>query len=77
MRFDAGRGKLYDALLQIRARWEETEPHWNDAVRQDFEEKIWEPLIQYTEEALRAIDRLNQVFNQAKNECEGGALSLY
>lgn len=72
MRFDAGRGRLYDALQQIEHRWEDVDPHWNDAVRGEFEEKIWEPLVTFSEDALRAIDRLNQLFTQARNECEGG-----
>lgn len=72
MRTDAGRGRLYDALKVIRGRWDEVEPHWTDQMRQQFEEKTWIPLQLLTEDLLRALDRLNQVFNQARNECTGG-----
>ncbi len=70
MRIDAGRGKIYDALKVLRSRWDEVEPHWNDSIRTEFEEKIWEPLGQMSDEILRAIDRLGQVFNQMRNECQ-------
>jgi len=76
MRFDAARGKLYDALKQINARWADVEPVWTDTVRLEFEEKIWEPLVTLTEDTLRAIDRLNQVFTQCRNECEGDSSSM-
>ena len=71
MKTDAGRGRLYDALVQLQHRWADVEPHWDDQVRREFEEKIGEPLTQLTEDALRAIDRLTQVFRQARQECSG------
>jgi hypothetical protein len=74
MRVDAGRGKLYDALKVIRSRWDDVEPHWTDAVRNEFEEKIFDPMVHLTEDALRAIDRLSQIFTQVRNECEGGSV---
>ncbi len=52
MKTDAGRGRLYDALQQIRHRWDEVEEHWTDQVRAEFEEKIWGPLNQLTEDEL-------------------------
>lgn len=72
MKTDAGRGRLYDALQVIRRRWDDVEPHWTDAVRQEFEEKTWTPLVLLSEEVLRAIDRLNQVFGRARGECGSG-----
>ncbi len=69
MKTDAGRGRLHDALQTIRRRWDETEPHWTDQVRQEFEEKTWTPLLLLTEDVLRALDRLNLVFRQARTEC--------
>jgi len=71
MKTDAGRGRLYDALQQLQHRWADVEPHWTDKVRLEFEEKIWGHLVQLTEDEMRAIDRLNQIFVQARRECEG------
>jgi hypothetical protein len=69
MRTDAGRGRLYDAIQQLRRRWADVEPHWADAVRQEFEEKTLGPLLLMAEEELRAMERLGQVFGQARREC--------
>lgn len=71
MRTDAARGRIYDALQVIRHRWDDVEPHWTDAVRQEFEEKTWNALLQLTEDFMRGLDHLAQVFNQARNECGG------
>jgi hypothetical protein len=71
MRIDAGRGRLYEALKQLRRRWEDVEPLWTDAVRREFEEKVLEPLNLIADDALRAMDRLGQVFAQARRECQG------
>lgn len=71
MKVDAGRGRLHDALKMLRHRWDEVEPFWTDAVRRDFEEKVLTPLTALSEDALRAMDRLTQVFNQARRECAG------
>lgn len=71
MRTDSGRGRLYDAHLQLQHRWDDVEVHWNDSVRADFEEKIYVPLDQMTGDVLRAIDRLSQIFGQCRRECTG------
>jgi hypothetical protein len=71
MRVDDGRGKLYDAHKTVRLRWEEAQTLWRDANMKDFEERVWQPLDMETAEMLQAIDRLNQLFRQVRNDCEG------
>lgn len=71
MKVDAGRGKLYDAHLSIRHRWDEVAETWSDYVRADFEEAVWRPLDEYTDEALRAIDRLARVLTECRRACAG------
>jgi len=71
MRVDAARGRLYDAMQQLRRHWQEVDPLWTDQVRGEFEDKIGEPLNQLADEALRALERLGQIFAQARRECEG------
>ena len=70
MKIDAGRGRLYDALKQLRLRWEDVLPHWNDSVRVEFENEVWQPLEQLTTDALRAMDQLAQVFQEARQDCD-------
>jgi hypothetical protein len=71
MKVDAGRGKLYDAQKVLRHRWDEVSEKWTDHIRDEFKEKVWEPLDQYTSEGLRAIDRLAQILNECRRACSG------
>jgi hypothetical protein len=65
-----GRGKLYGSLKDMRILWDETEKFWNDEVRQNFEEKIFDPLVQQCQSAIRAMNRVAQLMAQVQNECE-------
>ncbi len=65
-----GRGKLYGTLKDLRLRWEDTERIWDDPVRRDFEENVWNPLVEQSLAAIRGIDRLDQVLRQMQHECE-------
>lgn len=73
MRLDAGRSKLYSSLKDLKSRWELVEPTWNDPIRHDFEERIFDPIVTMSEDALRAIDALAQVLTEMRNDCEGRA----
>ncbi|VTR96746.1 hypothetical protein [Tuwongella immobilis] len=71
MKVDAGRGKLYSALKTVRHQWDAFEESWQDPMRQDFEEQIWEPLNRMSVDTLQAIDQLAQIFAEMRHECEG------
>jgi len=71
MKVDAGRGKLYSALKTVRHQWDAFEESWQDPVRVDFEEHLWDPLNRLSTDALHAIDQLAQIFAQMRNDCEG------
>lgn len=71
MSVDAGRGKLYDAHKVLKAKWDIVAELWNDSVRQEFEEKIYNPLDRHTGDELRAIDRLAQILRECRRACEG------
>jgi hypothetical protein len=65
-----GRGKLYGVTKDLRYKWEELESVWDDQVRRDFQEKVWEPLVAQSLATIRAMDRLAQVMTQMQRECE-------
>ncbi|HEV3143449.1 MAG TPA: hypothetical protein VGZ47_06135 [Gemmataceae bacterium] len=65
-----GRGKLYGVLKDLRFKWDELENLWNDPVRKDFEEEVWEELVAQSQNAIRAMDRLAQIMMQMQNECQ-------
>lgn len=70
MRFGTTRSQVYDAQKTARAHWQATADEWDDGVRREHGEAVWEPLDQTVGEALRAIDQLAVLFTQIRNECE-------
>ncbi|AMV25409.1 hypothetical protein VT84_13490 [Gemmata sp. SH-PL17] len=73
MRFGATRSQIYDAQKTARAKWNETFTSWDDAVHQEHEERVVEPLDRAVSDALRAIDQLAVLFTQIRQECEFGS----
>lgn len=71
MRVGATRSQIYDAQKTARARWEQIQGAWDDSVRREFGETVWEPLDQLVSDGLRAIDQLATLFQQIRRECEG------
>jgi hypothetical protein len=69
MSLSVNASKMKDALKELRARWEETRANWKDDVAQDFDDHHWQPLEMQTEIALRAIDRLSEEFDRARQDC--------
>jgi len=76
MRLDTGRGMLHEALQTLQAHWDETSPYWQDAMRIQFVEQVWEPLQQRVASALEATDQLQVLLNQMRHECEGDDSSI-
>jgi hypothetical protein len=77
MMLDGGHGMISSALKTIRARWDNVEPHWQDLLRQQFVEQVWEPLQEDTRKVLEAADRLQVLLSQMRRECEGNSVDIY
>ena len=65
----AGTSKLRHAIKTLRARWDESEDGWRDAIRQEFERKRVEPLDAQATSTLRAMQTLCDVLSRAYREC--------
>lgn len=70
MNLDAGHGALSAALKTLAAKWDGVEPFWQDAMKQQFVEKVWEPLLKYCNNTLEAIDQMQVILVQMKRDCE-------
>jgi hypothetical protein len=70
MRFGTTRSQVYDAQKTAQAHWQAVLDVWDDAARREHDDKVWAPLDQAVNEALRAIDQLTVLFAQIRNECE-------
>ena len=62
--------RLSKGVKDLRANWEEVAPTWNDSMKQKFEERHVDQLLQAAIATQREMDRLNQVMRQARMECE-------
>jgi len=69
MDLSTGSGKLSFALKNLRSQWAVTEPHWNDQVRQDFENNHLDPLESQVLATLGAMNSLGQLLAKARQEC--------
>jgi hypothetical protein len=70
MSLDTGRYQLFSSFKTLRARWEATGMHWQDGVRQDFEEHYWDALESRVQATMSAIDRLGHTIARARQECQ-------
>lgn len=70
MSLTTGYMDLNTALKDLRVRWEDLETVWHDAVRHEFERDSWNPLVERTVAALRAMDRLGPVLFKLRQDCE-------
>ena len=70
MSLSTGHYQLASALKALTVHWEEACQHWRDAVRRDFAEHHWGEVEYRIPNVLTAMDRLDQVLNQAKQECQ-------
>lgn len=69
MSVTTGTMDLTAALKDLRIRWEQATLVWNDPVRREFEEQFWDPLVERTVAALRAMDRLAPVLMKLRQDC--------
>jgi hypothetical protein len=69
MPLSTGRGKLFNGLKTLRAKWQRVQDVWDDSVNREFEETVFKPLDDETQAAIRATDRMDQVLGQLFREC--------
>lgn len=77
MKLDAGRAMLHSALQTLQIHWDNTDPHWQDVMREQFSREVREPLAQQVAVALEAIDQLQVVLDQMRRDCEADDHDLH
>lgn len=70
MSLTTGTMDLNAALKTLRLRWDDATLVWNDRVRHEFEEQVWQPLTERVVATLRAMDRLAPVLIKMRQDCE-------
>jgi hypothetical protein len=60
-------------MKTLRERWDETQIHWRDQVRVDFEKHHMDPLQSQVEQTLRAMNQLGEVLARMRKDCAEGS----
>lgn len=66
----ANRSRLLALTRELSIQWEETKNYWRDAKGQDFEHRYMEQLLLHIDRAVLAGEKLDQVINKVRNDCE-------
>lgn len=69
MSLDASRYRLWSAYQALQAAWDDTQRHWHDQVRQEFDRKYMADAGPRLFAALAAIDQLSQILLKARQDC--------
>ena len=77
MMLDGGQGMLASALKTVKAKWEVAEPHWQDLLRVQFVEQVWDPMLDQSAKLLQAADQIQVLLYQMRRECEGASADFY
>jgi hypothetical protein len=64
-----GASKLSYAVKNLRRKWDEIESHWKDAVRDDFESRHINPMINQVTVTSRAMGTLEEVIQKMRRDC--------
>jgi hypothetical protein len=61
--------RLTRAAKKLRDEWCDSKEQWNDQNRRDFERNHLDPIAPTITLALTAVQKLADVFEQARREC--------
>ena len=69
MSVSGAKGTLYDAMKQLRIRFDAIKAEWNDERRRAFEKEIIDPLEPSVMAALKAMDAVSELIQRVEREC--------
>jgi hypothetical protein len=67
-----GRARLLRAAKDLAVRWYEVQEVWRDSQTAQFEKRVMSPLEANVRVTAQAMERLEGLLAQAKNDCRGG-----
>jgi len=69
MSLTVGRAKLMQGLKELTVRWEKARASWDDAMAEDIEKTVVEPLEPRVRATVVAIEKMLETLTRAKREC--------
>jgi hypothetical protein len=70
MSVNANKARLVALTRTLSLQWEETKNHWRDEKSQEFGRQYMEQLLLQVDKAVTVCDKLEQIINQARSDCE-------
>ncbi len=69
MNTSGAKGALYDAMKQLRIRFDSIKEEWTDDRRRKFEKESIDPLEPAVVAALKACDAVAELIQRVEREC--------
>lgn len=70
MSLSGNKSRMAGLTKEIALRWADTKNHWRDARSAEFERRFMQELAPRVNQAATAIDKLEELFNRIRKECE-------
>jgi len=64
------KSRLTGATKELALQWAETRNYWHDPKSQEFDEKYMRELFASVDRTATIIDKLNEVLEKIKTDCE-------
>lgn len=64
------RNRLAALTRELWSHWEQTRAVWHDTKQLEFEKRYMEELRASVDRALAHVERLDQILNQVKHDCD-------
>lgn len=66
----AAQNRLIALTNSLRAEWEQTRHHWNDAKSREFEQRFLSELLTGVTQTVTHIESLERVLAKIRQDCE-------
>ena len=66
----ASQNQLVSLTSSLRAEWEQTKHHWNDAKSREFEQRFLTELFSGVNQTVTHIESLERVLAKIRQDCE-------
>jgi hypothetical protein len=70
MSLQSNRSRLSGLSKELSRSWQETQDHWRDQKRSEFDEAYMRPLFDTVENAVAAMEDLDKVLKKIRQDCE-------
>jgi hypothetical protein len=70
MSLASARGRLTGVTRDLSLKWDDTKNYWRDAKAEEFERHFLRELNAEVNQALLAMDKLDELLRKIRNDCE-------